>query len=250
MEVTLLGTGAPLVPDRVTLGIRVTAPGCQPLLIDTCGGMEVARQLAAIGVPPGEVGNTIVTHRHQDHAGGVAALMLALCPMALYAGEDAQAAIQAQVEGYWPEWEHRPVATHTVADGQSRDIGGFEVTFVAVEHRVPTLAVRLRQGGRTLCYSADSLPCQALVDCARDADLFLCDAIAAGAQGEAVVARARAIMHPLAGEAADMATRAGAGELALVHTSRFADLARVVEEAEGRFSGRVTLPADLQRYEL
>src|SRR5207248_5185083 len=85
MEVTLLGTGAPLAPGRATLGILVTAPGCAPLLIDTCGGFELARQLARAGQPLAGLRDVIVTHRHLDHAGGVPALLLANLPLDIHA---------------------------------------------------------------------------------------------------------------------------------------------------------------------
>ena len=45
LRVTLLGTGAPLHPDRATTGMIVTAPDCAPLMIDTCGGFELIRQM-------------------------------------------------------------------------------------------------------------------------------------------------------------------------------------------------------------
>src|SRR5262245_43107892 len=49
MKITLLGTGAPLHPDRAMTGMIVTGPNCAPLLIDTCGGLELARQLELVG---------------------------------------------------------------------------------------------------------------------------------------------------------------------------------------------------------
>lgn len=49
MDLTLLGTGAPLHPDRAMTGMILTAPGCAPLLVDTCGGFELARQLSLVG---------------------------------------------------------------------------------------------------------------------------------------------------------------------------------------------------------
>jgi hypothetical protein len=42
MKITFLGTGAPLHVSRATTGMLVTADGCAPLLIDTCGGIELA----------------------------------------------------------------------------------------------------------------------------------------------------------------------------------------------------------------
>jgi len=49
MEITFLGTGSPMSPERCATGLLITAPKCEPLLIDTCGGFELPRQLARIG---------------------------------------------------------------------------------------------------------------------------------------------------------------------------------------------------------
>src|SRR5688572_32345061 len=50
-------------------GLLVRAPGCNPLLIDTCGGFELPRQLARIGQPIGGLHDVVVTHQHMDHIG-------------------------------------------------------------------------------------------------------------------------------------------------------------------------------------
>jgi ribonuclease BN (tRNA processing enzyme) len=39
-----------------------------------------------------------------------------------------------------------------------------------------TYAFRVENGSRLLAYSGDSAPCPQLVDAARDADLFVCEA--------------------------------------------------------------------------
>jgi ribonuclease BN (tRNA processing enzyme) len=250
LRVTLLGTGAPLAPNRATMGIVVTAPGCAPLLIDTCGGMEVARQLAAARIALTDVENVVLTHRHMDHAGGIAALLLARRPLVLYSSEDGLAGASGLMEAVFPEWSSAPTATHAVATGQRIEVGGFRVELFAVEHRVPTLAVRVSQGGRVFAYSADGLPGEAMVACARDADLFACDAMAATGQGPEVVQRVHDTMHPTAVEAAELAARAGVGSLALVHVSRFADPALMLEEAAAIFRDDLTLPNDCEVYEL
>ena len=230
MEVTLLGTGAPLSPGRATTGMVVTAPGCAPLLIDTCGGFEVARQLHATGFKLIDLRAVIVTHRHLDHAGGMPALYLANMPLDIYATADTHAGIAAVKAGGFPEWErHREVADHQVVPGDRREIGGFAVEFFRMEHRVETVAVRVTHGGRTLAFSADSLPCAQLVVCARDADLFICDAICAARDGERWAQHARTLMHPTAREAAELATEAGAGSLALVHIGRFGNPTNILD---------------------
>jgi ribonuclease BN (tRNA processing enzyme) len=103
-------------------------------------------------------------------------------------------------------------------------------------------------GGKTLAFSADSLPCDALVACARGADLFICDGFVAESDGAPMVRLARELMHPTASEAAEMATRAGAGALALVHLLRLSEPLRILEEACGTFHGPCTAPDDCQMY--
>jgi ribonuclease BN (tRNA processing enzyme) len=251
MQVTLLGTGAPLAPTRATMGMIVTAPGCRPLLIDTCGGFEVARQVLAAGFKLADLRDVVVTHRHLDHTGGMQALYLARMPLDIHASTDTHEGIATITAGCFPEWErHADVRHHTVASGEARDIGGFRVSFAAVEHRVPTLAVRVEAGGKVFAYSADCLPCEGALTVAKGADLFLCDAICAAGDGEHAVTHARRLMHPNAVEAAEMALQAGAGQLALCHIGRFGDPERIREEATGTFGGPVHVPLDLDRLDV
>ncbi|PYE55493.1 MBL fold metallo-hydrolase, partial [Deinococcus yavapaiensis] len=120
----------------------------------------------------------------------------------------------------------------------------FELRFFEVQHRVPTLAVRVEGGGKVLAYSADSVPCDALVACAREADLFVCDALVAESDGKDAARRAAALMHPTAREAGEMARAAGAKSLALVHLARFATRDRVLAEGQAAFEGQTAVPDD------
>ncbi len=248
MEVLFLGTGAPLAPTRAATGLLVTAPGCEPLLLDTCGGFELPRQLGRVGFPLVDLRNVIVTHRHMDHAGGVPALLLANIPLTLYASEDCHAGLRDLVAATYPEWSpHAGVYRVTVAAGDRHEIGGFEVEFFAMQHRVPTVAVRVTCGEKVLAFSADSLPCDALVACARNADLFICDALCAAKDGTHWETRTHELMHPVAREAAQMATAANARALALVHLARFTDPQHIRDEAAAHFGGTIIVPDDCTR---
>jgi len=251
MEIIFLGTGAPLNTARATIGMVVTAEGCAPLLIDTCGGLEVARHLHAAGFNLSEIRNVIVTHRHLDHAGGMMALLLAHIPLDVYALADTYTGILETKAGCFPELELNPsVVHHRIEAGGQREIGGFGVEFFAVEHRVPTVAVRVHCRGRTLAFSADSLPCNALVAAARDADLFVCDAICAESDGEGARRLARMFMHSTAKEAAEIARRADADRLACVHIGRFGSPQNILEEAQTVFGGKVCVPDDGDRVQV
>jgi ribonuclease BN (tRNA processing enzyme) len=251
MQLTMLGTGAPLHPTRAGTGMMVTHPGCQPLMIDTCGGLELARRMAATGFTRQQLRHVIVTHRHLDHAGGMQELLLAQIPLDIYANADTHAGINQVTAGCFPEWQqHAATVRHTVELGQHYDLGGFQVEFFAVEHRVPTLAVRVTVGGRTFAFSADCRPGPGVVACARDADLFLCDAICAVADGPEAVARSLSHMHPTAQEAAAIATEARAKRLLCTHIGRFGNAANILTEATAHFAGPVVLAEDGAVYEV
>lgn len=251
MKITLLGTGAPLLPDRATTGLIVTAPGCRPLLIDTCGGFEISTRLHATGFKLAAIKSVIVTHRHLDHAGGIQGLLLARMPLDIYANADTHDGIRTVTAGCFPEWDLHPEVTRTaIAGGQQLEIDGFGVELFNVEHRVPTIAVRVTHAGRTFAFSADSVPCPQLTACARNADLFLCDAICAEADGPAAAARAREFKHATAREAALVARDAGARELACTHIGRFGNASAIFEEAKAHFPGAVSVPDDGTSFDL
>ena len=55
--------------------------------------------------------------------------------------------------------------------------GGLSVTPIRVPHyTLQTYAFRVENSSRVLAYSGDSAPCAELVEAARDADLFVCEA--------------------------------------------------------------------------
>jgi ribonuclease BN (tRNA processing enzyme) len=249
VEITLLGTGAPLHPNRAMTGMIVTASGCAPLLIDTCGGLELARQLELVGFDRPDLRAVIVTHRHLDHAGGIQDLFLSRMPLDIYALPDTHEGIAAVTQGSFPEWElHPDVARHEIQPGVALAIAGFRVEFFRAEHRVPTVAVRVSLGGKTFAFSADTLACDELVACAKNADLFLCDALCADLDGEEAAAIAWSAMHATAREAAAIATGAGAGALACTHIARFANANNILAEATAHFADAVRVAQDGDRY--
>ena len=76
---------------------------------------------------------------------------------------------------------------HEYAEESPFTAAGFElVGYRMLHYAMESYGLRVSNGERTLAYSADSAPCDGLVELARDADLFLCEATL-------VAARAR---HP------------------------------------------------------
>ena len=97
--------------------------------------------------------------------------------------------------------------------------------------------------GRTVVYTGDTRPIDRTVEIAEDADLLIHDATFAADNAD----RARRTAHSTAGEAAEIATRAGVKRLALVHiSSRYAgNVSSIEEDARASFAGeRAFVPED------
>ncbi|UPM42073.1 ribonuclease Z [Halocatena salina] len=102
--------------------------------------------------------------------------------------------------------------------------------------------------GRRLVYTGDTRPTDVTVSEARDADLLIHDATFADDNA----ARAQQTHHATAREAADVASRAGAKRLALVHVStRYGGAVdRLEHEAREAFDGETFVPDDGQEIEV
>ncbi len=107
----------------------------------------------------------------------------------------------------------------------------------------PEQVVGAPRPGRTLVYTGDTRPSDRTVDAARSADLLIHD----GTFASDNEARAARTAHSTAREAAEIANKAGAKRLALVHiSSRYAgNVSPIEEEATEAFSGlEVFVPED------
>lgn len=123
----------------------------------------------------------------------------------------------------------------------SFDIGPFRVETALMAHPVPCFGMRVSAGGRSLVYSGDTGPTDALVDLARDADLALFEASFLDGDNPHD-------LHLSAREAADHATRAGVGRLVLTHLVPWNDPDKTREQAT--FEGPMRLAAAGQVWEV
>ncbi len=87
-----------------------------------------------------------------------------------------------------------------------------------------------------MAYSADSGPCDALLELARGVDLFVCEA---GSPGEQEMA-----MHLNGRQAGEVAARAGAQRLLVTHLAPGTDANDTLAHARSSFGGPVGLAAE------
>jgi ribonuclease BN (tRNA processing enzyme) len=100
---------------------------------------------------------------------------------------------------------------HEYAEKTPFMVAGFELgAYRMLHYALESYGLRVSNGDRTLAYSADSAPCDGLVELARDADLFLCEATLSqpeqGIRG-----------HLTAGEALDAYKSSGADRFVVIH---------------------------------
>ncbi len=123
-------------------------------------------------------------------------------------------------------------------------VGPFSVRVTRVQHPVETYGVRVEHDGRSLVYSGDTGPCDALVDLARGADVLLCEASFLDGDDNP------AGLHLSGRQAGEHASRAGAGRLLLTHVPPWHDRQRVLAEARPAYDGTLGLAEPGAAYEI
>src|SRR3954452_1892354 len=197
-------------PGGAHSGYLVEHDGAR-LLVD-CGPGVLARLREREGWP--RVDAIVITHFHLDHCGDLVPWLWGLL-MGPAAGTRAPKlwlppAGRPDLEDLFASFD-QAFDIREYTDGERFDAAGFAITPHAVKHyTMPTWGLRIDGGKRTIAFSADSGPTPALVEIARDADLFLCEATLESGEDEPRG-------HLSAREAAAIALQANAKRLLLVH---------------------------------
>jgi ribonuclease BN (tRNA processing enzyme) len=113
-------------------------------------------------------------------------------------------------------------------------IGPMRVMVDRVDHPVETYGVRIEHGGRTLAYSADTAPCEALLRLADGADTFLCEASYLASEDNPPG------LHMTGRDAGLAATKAGVGRLLLTHlVQAWGSEVATLDEASSTYAGPI-----------
>ncbi|MBI4172813.1 MAG: MBL fold metallo-hydrolase [Actinobacteria bacterium] len=127
----------------------------------------------------------------------------------------------------FPDMFERTFAIREYAEGVSFVAAGLTVTALRLPHyTLQTFGLRVANNRRTLAYSGDAAPSEQLVELARDADLFLCEATLE--RGE-LDGEPRG--HLSAEEAVAAFEASGARRLLIVHRPAELDLDPELEQA-------------------
>jgi ribonuclease BN (tRNA processing enzyme) len=253
--VIFLGTGDPLNEERAQTSLAVPLSGGEAMLFDVSSGTILLRQLKAAGIPLEKVRHLFITHRHFDHAGGLAPLLTAMAslPQAHLTVHATPGTLQILrellnltipgVEG----WLGKRLRWWELLPGQPVLAGDAEVTPFEVDHGLECVGFRIEQGSSTMVFAADTRPCAGVVGQAKGADVLIHEAY--GVDGDAE--RAHLFGHSTAAEAGRVAREAGARRLVLTHlrSDAFVSPKELVAEAEATFGGSVEVARDLDVFD-
>ena len=247
VDLTVLGcAGSHTGVGRMCSGYLVEAAG-RRILLDagngSTGNLQREHRLRDLDA-------IVVSHRHIDHCIDLIGCYYNLrfdpafiTRMPLYAAAEVHDLLTGMLSNDSPMSFDDVFDHQQVGHGDELAIGDVRLRFARSWHPVPTVSTRIEVGGVTVVYSGDSAGGPELVEIARGADLFLCEATWTGDAAEHPPG-----IHLTAADAAAVANEAGVERLVLTHIAGGTDRERVMFEAAAVFDGTVQLADDLVRY--
>ena len=248
MQLTVLGCAGTFPgPDSPCSGYLVEHDGFR-LVIDLGAGAlgELQRHVGLL-----DVDAVYVSHLHADHCIDLVAYSYARryhpdgvpAPLPVYGPEGTCARICGSFETTPLDGLMDVFDFHEVPAGQMT-VGPFTVTSAVTNHPIECHAMRVEAGGRSLTYSGDTGVSDAVVELARDTDVFLCEASWEDSPDNPPG------IHLSGREAGEHAARAGARRLLLTHVVAWADGDAILAEAKGEYDGDVGVVTRGASYEI
>ena len=273
IEITLLGTGSPLVdPQRAGPSTLVRAGGAT-LLFD-CGRAALMRA-AAVGVTANQLTALVLTHLHSDHITDLNDVItsrwvttFAPNPLRVLGPPGTSTVVEGLLASLAPDISYRlahhddlswdpAVEVHEQLDGVVYDEGGVRIVAAPTDHRPvhPSVGYRVEYEGASVVIAGDTVPCAGLDSLCDGADALVHTVIREDLVRSIPVPRLQDILdyHSSVEQAAQTAARGGVGTLVLTH---YVPPMQPGTEDDWRalaaqhFSGRIELGDDLHRVEV
>ncbi len=234
LEIIPMGAGAAFGPSDQAQSSYLVRGGGSSAVLDMGSG-TFNRLLGEMD--PVDLDVVIISHLHPDHLVDLLALRVYMAhgpglgyPLEVHGPPGLEARLSALVGG--EQWEG--ITFHCLEEGGGTLLAGdLVLSHTVVPHLPPTHAVRVDHGGRSITYGADCAPNDALPELAEGTDVLLLEC--SWGTGELVPG----VPHLNAAAAGEMARRAGARRLVLMHGYPDVDQDAAVAEAQAIFGGPV-----------
>ena len=248
MDLTVLGASGSWPDEGTALsGYLIREDGFNLWMDAGSGTMANLQQHIAVG----DVHAMFLTHEHADHMVDVYPLFYARhygglgadgLPLYIPRGFGSRLLGLLSIESATAFAEAFDV--HEVdADGEF-DIGPLHVSTYEMAHLgLPAVGFRIASNGSTLAYTGDTGPAEGILDLARDADVFLCEATW---QDDDDLHG----FHLSARQAGEYAKAAGAGSLMITHILPGRDRDLSASQASEVFDGEVLVAIEGMRIEV
>lgn len=256
MRLTILGSSGSLAgPDNAASGYLVEVDQGPGVVLDL--GPGTLARLQEVTNP--SAAHVAFSHLHADHCLDFPSLMVwrRFHPTAaarernlLYGPAAAPVLLGRLSSDDQPEGIDDLSDTFAFAPWQAREpqlAGGVTITPFPMIHPVEAYALRVTDSatGTTLTYSGDTAYTEELVEAARGADLFLCEANWGTDSGAEVPG-----MHMNGQEAGRIAAQAGVKRLVLIHIPPWVDKEAAVAAARTQYHGPVEFGYPMTRYQV
>lgn len=260
MEVCFLGTGAPYPdPQRGSSAILVDV-GSARILLDC--GRSCVQQMARLGIPPATITHCFLTHGHYDHVADYALLVLTSWrfgrqhKLLVYGPPGTKAMSDALFnEAYKIDIAARKklqkkdalgdidILVKEMRHGDVAEGEGWRVQAIEVVHwPIPiSLGFFLEGDGKRIFFSGDTSPCDAVREGAAGVDLLIHEAMYFSPDS----GHYRSHSHPQ--RVGEVARQAGVGHLVLTHLQPETQSDRLLNDAGGHFTRRITVATDQMR---
>jgi ribonuclease Z len=208
LRVAIAGSSAPLPSAKRAKASVVVFAGGKFWVVDS--GPESVENLVLWRIPLSQIGGVLLTHFHSDHIGDLGELQLQtwaggrLLPLAVYGGPGIEGVVAGFNQAYALDQGYRTthhgehvmpssawgMVAHTVLldgpptdkldrTGLVYDDGVLRITAIEVNHApiAPAYAYRFDYKGRSVVVTGDLTYHPPLIECAKDADVLVSEAI-------------------------------------------------------------------------
>ena len=246
MKLTILGSGT-LVPNgtRNSAGYFVELPDAQVMM--DCGAATV-HALDLFGLPWERMTHLLVSHFHVDHVGELASLFFAFRygmrserdePLTLLGPIGLEKVMEGLKSAFGPKlFEPKfPVILQLVKPGDQFDLGHESSLWVAkTPHTDESIAIRIENRGRVLCYTGDTAYSDDLVGFFSGADVLISECSFREPRPD--------VRHLSIAEVARLASRAAVAKLIVTHFYFEVNEAELRAELERGYGGEVVVGRD------